>query len=690
MKTKFLLLFLLMAGLFAQAQMRYFHATLQGTQEVPPNASTASGVVLIAYDMATNLMKVYGDYQNLTTAANASHVHGPAPAGSNAAVLFAINNTGGTTGTLSGSSVLSDANETELLAGNLYVNVHNVTYPGGEIRGQITATHPTDSYFFNGRLQGAQQVPPNGSTASGNYSVILDVNSNIVYLTGSFTGLATPASAAHIHNAPAGTNSGVIIPLTVSAATSGTIHVISGINTTNRDEMLNGNTYVNIHNATYPGGEIRGQVSMLSQLSFFKAVLQGNMEVPPNASTAKGTVIVKYNNQTNLLELIGDYQGIAATITGSHIHSPAVAGTNASVLITLANTGGTSGVLTGSATLTEQQEMDLLDAKMYVNIHNATYPGGEIRGQLLVTSAETQYFKGFLSGSQENPAVPSEGSGKVTVLLDKMTLEVFVTGNFTFLISNASAGHVHRGQTGVNGPVVIPLSVTPATTGTITGSGVVSQAFADSMINGFSYVNIHNATYPGGELRGQLGDQVLPLKLTYFNGYKDRNNISLIWESAQEIDLLNYEVEQQDPVTKRWITKTSVKAKGGNLNTKYNVSDVPATGSESYVIYRLKMIDKNGSFTYSNAVRINFKKAAAELTLLSNPVVNGSVRYTISGLSSNKNAEVSVIDFNGRLMVKTIQPSLSTNDINLAGLAPGMYKLVVKVDGVVLQKSFVK
>ena len=80
-----------------------------------------------------------------------------------------------------------------------------------------------------------------------------------------------------------------------------------------------------------------------SQTTYLKAVLEGAQEVPPNASAASGVVIVKYNTTTRSLELIGDYQNLIANISASHIHSPAPVGSNASVLITLSNTGGTTG-----------------------------------------------------------------------------------------------------------------------------------------------------------------------------------------------------------------------------------------------------------------------------------------------------------------------------------------------------------
>lgn len=691
MKSKFILLFLLLATYVSQAQMRYFYANLQGSQEVPANASTATGVAVITYNTSSKSMQVYADYQGLTSAVTASHVHSGALAGVNASVLFSLTNTGGTTGTLSGIATLTITDETNLFDGKMYVNVHNATFPGGEIRGQVTAANTTNSFFLNGRLQGSQQVPPNSSLATGNFSLILDATANMVYLTGSFSGLAANASASHIHTGAAHTSGGTFVNLTPSAATTGTVHGISLITGTNATDLLNGNAYVNVHNATYPGGEIRGQATMLSQYSFFKTSLSGTNEVPANASTAKGTVIVKFNNTSKILELNGDYQNLSASITGSHIHGPALAGSTAAVFLTLTNTGGTSGVLSGTTTLDATREAQLFNGEMYVNVHSGSFGGGEIRGQLSGTSAgETQLLSAVMQGAQENPANASTGTGSVTVLLDKLTREVYVTGSFSGLAANASAAHLHKGVTGTNGSVVVTLAATAATAGTITGNAIVSSTFADSLINGLVYANIHNASFPGGELRGQLGNQVLPVKLSYFNGYRERSNINLVWQSAQEIDLKQYEVEQQHPATKQWLTKGTVKAIGSSIRQDYRMVDAPLTGVDNFVFYRLKAVDKNGGFSYSPTVRINFKQATASLNILSNPVTKGTLRYNISGLTTDKKVEVSIIDFSGRLMYKTVQSGLSTNDINLSSLGAGMYKLVVKADDIQLQQSFLK
>lgn len=131
-------------------------------------------------------------------------------------------------------------------------------------------------------LTGANEVPPTGSPAIG--TSVVTLNGNILTVDESFTGLTGgPAAAAHIHCCtPAGVNAIVAVPFVgFPAATSGTYsHVFDlTLDATYNPafETANGGTaasaeaaliagldaglaYANIHNAVFPGGEIRGQL----------------------------------------------------------------------------------------------------------------------------------------------------------------------------------------------------------------------------------------------------------------------------------------------------------------------------------------------------------------------------------------------------------------------------------------------
>jgi hypothetical protein len=696
MKAKFtLVLVVLFLTIASSAQLRYLAGVLEAGQETSSVTSTASGVVIVKYNTATNFLQLVGNYRNLTATISGSHIHGPAAAGANAGILFDLTNSGGTTGTLNGTATLTEAQEADLLAGNMYTNVHSTgTYAGGEIRAQLLATTDGQTEYLVARMQGAQSTPPNNSLGSGMAYALVDKGTHWLYLTGSYSGLTANASNAHIHTGAPHASGGVIVPLIFTPTATGTVDTAQVLSGANETAILSGDTYVNVHTSTYPLGEIRGQLTQLSQMWFFANALEGSQEFPANASTARGTVIAKYNSVTNVLDLVGDYQNLNATVSGSHIHGPAGAGANAGILFDVTNSGGTTGTLTGTFTLTEAQEADLLSGNMYANVHSTgTYGAGEIRAQLLLTSMDnTQYITGLLEASQSvaTPAVVSPGTGTVTVLLDRTALKIYVTGSFSGLTSNITNTHIHGGAAGTNGPVVVPLFFGGTTSGTITGTATVRATFADSVINGLSYANIHTANYIPGEIRAQLGNLVLPLKLTAFNAYKDHEKIALMWESAEESNLSHYEVQQQDAATAQWITKKSVTAFNNGLNNKYSCYDLPLPGTGNYVFYRLKMVDKDGKYSYSQIIRINNLQVKAELQLLSNPVRNDKLEYIITGIPTNKKAIVSILDYNGRLMLKTTVSTLYNNSIPVGNLSAGMYKIIVRIDGIKLQQGFIK
>jgi len=111
----------------------------------------------------------------------------------------------------------------------------------------------------------------------------------------------------------------------------------------------------------------------------FKATLSGASEVPPTASTAKGSAVISVDTVTKVATYEITYSGFADAPKAAHIHGPAAAGANAGVMAPF--TIGASP-MKGTMTLTDAQIADVAAGKAYVNIHTTAFGGGEIRGQL--------------------------------------------------------------------------------------------------------------------------------------------------------------------------------------------------------------------------------------------------------------------------------------------------------------------
>ncbi len=112
----------------------------------------------------------------------------------------------------------------------------------------------------------------------------------------------------------------------------------------------------------------------------YSAQLSGAAEVPPNSSPATGHVDAKLDKKTQMLNWTVSYSGLTGPAKAGHFHGPAMAGSNAGVVVPF--TGSVASPIKGEAKLTEAQMKDLMAGKWYANIHTAAHPGGEIRGQL--------------------------------------------------------------------------------------------------------------------------------------------------------------------------------------------------------------------------------------------------------------------------------------------------------------------
>ena len=130
-------------------------ATLAGTNEVPPNASPATGTGFIVYDDVAATITVSVSWSGLTAPATAGHIHGPGGVGVNAGVLFPFSGVpAATAGSIPTQSfAISSTQVGYLNTALLYVNIHTSNFPGGEIRGQIYPEATPNNAVSWGRLK---------------------------------------------------------------------------------------------------------------------------------------------------------------------------------------------------------------------------------------------------------------------------------------------------------------------------------------------------------------------------------------------------------------------------------------------------------------------------------------------------------------------------------------------------------
>jgi len=217
---------------------------------------------------------------------------------------------------------------------------------------------------------------------------------------------------------------------------------------------------------------------------------------PSNPSSAQGIAIFNFNVASGLLIWEVIHNVVNATL--AHIHGAGLPGTDAGVQVPFAS--GASPIF-GNATLNSTQEGMLQSNLMYVNIHSAAFPGGEIRGQILL---QGQSCIGLLGPYGVPPVLNTSADGHALVTYDTntMLLTYYVQHNVT----NATAAHFH-GPAEFNGtasPLVFLANSTAQAVSPITGSQTVDSTEDVAFTSGLNYINIHSSNFPNGEVRGQV------------------------------------------------------------------------------------------------------------------------------------------------------------------------------------------
>jgi CHRD domain-containing protein len=113
----------------------------------------------------------------------------------------------------------------------------------------------------------------------------------------------------------------------------------------------------------------------------FQATMTAAEEIPATNSKGSGTATAELDQQTHKLSYNVTWQGFASRVIAAHFHGPAEPKQNAGVQVPIDGSNPTSPV-TGTATLTPEQQQQLMAGLWYVNVHTQNHPNGAIRGQV--------------------------------------------------------------------------------------------------------------------------------------------------------------------------------------------------------------------------------------------------------------------------------------------------------------------
>jgi uncharacterized repeat protein (TIGR01451 family) len=217
---------------------------LRGSQGVPPVSGGATGGCLGQLDQAASTLALTCVHN--VANATAMHIHRGAPAVNGPIVFDPGSSTSPLNATWAG---MTPTDVADLLAGNLYVDVHSTAFPAGEIRGQILP-RTVDTVAFT--VDGAQPVPPSGSSATANCTADLANFPDMLAIQCTHD-LATP-TVAHVHEGQSGSNGPIVFTFASPASPLNESMPMTEVLIADFAATF---LYLDIHSA---GTEIRGQI----------------------------------------------------------------------------------------------------------------------------------------------------------------------------------------------------------------------------------------------------------------------------------------------------------------------------------------------------------------------------------------------------------------------------------------------
>jgi hypothetical protein len=159
----------------------------------------------------------------------------------------------------------------------------------------------------------------------------------------------------------------------------------------------------------------------------------------------------------------------------------------------------------------------------------------------------------------------------------------------------------------------------------------------------------------------------LPVSFISFNAQKVSNSTQLTWKVGEEDNVKGYEIERS--TDGRQFTSVGFVAASGK--TTYTFTD--AQGAQGTVFYRIRNVDNDGKFKYSNI--LSLKNGASTLVLRAFPLP-ALTKLTVQHEAAFNNGQINIASSDGSVVKRIIPtPGSLETIVNLAGLKSGIYVL---------------
>jgi len=200
-------------------------------------------------------------------------------------------------------------------------------------------------------------------------------------------------------------------------------------------------------------------------------------------------------------------------------------------------------------------------------------------------------------------------------------------------------------------------------------------------------IKIYNVALSPAEIANQY-TTTLPLIMGYFTGQLKNNKALLNWTSLSEQNTSHFDIEYSNNGND--FTKVHSVNAAGNSNTTKQYSYEHSINNAAVHYYRLKMTDKDGSFTYSNVVKLNNNKTVKTEVY---PTVTSTTLNVNITAEQHKVATLQIISSDGRVLQQqtlNLQQGTQNKTLNVSQLQNGMYFLIIKDNQNTERFSFIK
>lgn len=282
---------------------------LTGANEVPSVDTLGEAIAYITVNKNTADITAIVHINNLI--ATAVHLH-QGFAGVNGSPVITLNENSNDSFLWEASSTLTEDQLSTLLNGSLYINVHTTANPSGEIRGQIA---PAAIKIIQTTLDGNQQTPnPVSTNGTGTGFVTLDTTTGDITAKLRVENLSGAITNAHIHQAVAGTNGGVAVPLAQNDTDNSLWEADTTLTSAQQQALLHGEMYFNVHSSAFADGELRGQILIPSFRFIQNTVFNTRCISCHSASGASGGLQLDYEDTFARLVLTASNQNSAVDL----------------------------------------------------------------------------------------------------------------------------------------------------------------------------------------------------------------------------------------------------------------------------------------------------------------------------------------------------------------------------------------